>query len=96
MEETSIGKKLCTLVSYIIVQSSLHESRGRTLLQHQWVSVHTGHQAEANGSAYGLCNLALVLGPQARVFGMADPTRLGHVLGHHGEVLRRVVLVTIG
>jgi len=48
--------------------------------------MYAGHQSKANGSPYRACNLALVLRPQARVFGVFDATHLGHVLGHEGEV----------
>jgi hypothetical protein len=49
--------------------------------------MHTGHEAQPNRSAYGLCDLSLVLWPQSRVSRVLYPPRLGHVLGHHCEIL---------
>jgi hypothetical protein len=65
----------------------LQEPRGVALLQHQRVPVHTGHQAQTNGSPYGFGNLPLVLWPQTCVIGVLYPAHLGHVFRHHGEVL---------
>lgn len=69
---------------------SLQEPRCRAPLDDQRVPVHTGHQTQPNGSPYGLCDLPLVLGAQARVLGVLYPPRLGHVLGHDCEVLGAV------
>lgn len=68
----------------------LQEPRRRAPLDDQRVPVHTGHQTQPNGSPYGLCDLPLVLGAQARVLGVLYPPRLGHVLGHDCEVLGAV------
>lgn len=48
-----------------IVQSALsapssQEPRRRALLHDERVSMHTGHQSEANCPPYGLCDLPLV------------------------------------
>lgn len=52
--------------------------------------MHAGHEAQADGAAYGLCNLPLILGSQARLPRVLDAAHLGHILGHHGEVLQGV------
>jgi hypothetical protein len=50
------------------------------LLRNERMSVYTGHETKPDGSPYGLCDLALVLGPQTRVLGVLYPARVGHVL----------------
>ena len=57
------------------------------LLHHQWVPVHTGHQAQTDSPPYGFGNLPLVLRSQTRLLGVLYPARLGHEFRHHGEVL---------
>jgi hypothetical protein len=66
----------------------LYKLRRLGLEQHQWVPVHTGHQTQADGSPYRLCDLPLVLWPQTRVLGVLYPAHFCHVLGHDCEVLR--------
>jgi len=41
----------------------LHEPQWTALLQDEGMPVDAGHQAQANGSSYGLGDFALVLGP---------------------------------
>jgi hypothetical protein len=75
------------------LQDALQESRRVALLQNERVSVHTGHETQSDCSPYRLCDLPLVLWAQASVLGVLYPPRLGHVFGHHCEVLPRVSLV---
>ena len=65
----------------------LQEVRRAALLHDQWMPVHTGHQTQADGSPYGLCDLPLVLRAQTGVLGVLYPAHFCHVLGHHFEVL---------
>lgn len=70
----------------------LHKSRCRTLLHHQWMSVHTGHQTQSDRSPYSFGYLPLVLRSQASLARVLYPSCLGHVFGHYGEVLHCISL----
>lgn len=76
-----------------IVYRLLYESSSKALLQHKRMPVHTGHQTQSYRSPYGLCDLALVLGPQTSISRVLDTSRLGHVFRHHGEVLPSISLL---
>lgn len=65
----------------------LQEACGIALLEHKRMSVHTGHQAQADCSPYRLCNLSLVFWSQPGVPRVLYAAHLGHVLRHDGEVL---------
>lgn len=51
------------------------------------VSMHTRHEAQANGSPHSLCHLSLVDRTQTSVFVVLDSSHLGHIFRHHGKVL---------
>jgi hypothetical protein len=54
--------------------------------------VHTGHETDPNGTANGLCDLALVDRSQPSDFAVFYPAHLGDVFRHDGEVLAPVRL----
>jgi hypothetical protein len=75
---------------YAKIQWSLYSTLSAASLQDQRMPVHTGHEPKANCPPYGLCNFALVDGSEAGLARVLYPAHLGHVFGHHGEVLRAV------
>ena len=52
--------------------------------------MHARHQANANRSANSLRHSPLVSRSQASLPAVLDPTHIGHVFGHHTEVLAEV------